>query len=82
MFYGHKQPFHSTYVVVTLESDITFGNSLDFFLAEHGTHIIQLWFPESLRLKTMFHSAARSRTYFNQSALVSYSLPNLYFIRT
>jgi hypothetical protein len=58
MFYEGKQPFHSTYVVVTLESDITFGNSLDFFLAEHETHIIQLWFPESLRLKKMFHSAA------------------------
>jgi len=58
MFYEGKQPFHSTYVVVTLESDITFGNSLDFFLAEHETHIIQPRFPESLRLKRMFHSTA------------------------
>jgi hypothetical protein len=58
MFYEGKQQFHSTYVVVTLESDITVGNSLDFFLAEHETHIIQPWFPLSLRLKKMFHSTA------------------------
>lgn len=60
--YESKPAFRSTYVVVTLESDITLVNSWDFFLPEHEIPIIQQWFAESLELKKISHSTAGSRT--------------------